>query len=73
MGWLLFGLYVGIIYILHTYPLMGMASRSEGFALTGCVVPGYVEDGAWMIWENSSAAIAAVVAHPWGVGGGGGV
>ena len=42
--------------------------RSEGFALTGYVVPGYLEDGAWMLWENSSfaAVVAAVaaVAHP---------
>ena len=36
--------------------------RSEGFALTGYVVPGCVEAGAWMILENSFAA-AAVVAH----------
>ena len=28
--------------------------RSEGFALTGYVVPGCVEDGAWMLWEDSS-------------------
>ena len=33
-------------------------------------VPGCVEDGAWMIWENSSAA--AVVAHLGWVGGRGG-
>ena len=41
--------------------------RSEGFALTGYDIPGCVEDGAWMLWENSSvaAAVAAVaVAHP---------
>ena len=25
---------------------------------------GCVEDGAWMLWENSSAAVAAAVAHP---------
>jgi hypothetical protein len=36
-------------------------SRSEGFALTRYVVPGCLEDGAWMLWENSSAAV--VVAH----------
>ena len=37
--------------------------RSEGFALTGYVVPGCVEDGTWMLWENSSvvAVVAAAV------------
>ena len=41
-------------------------NRSEGFALTGYDIPGCVEDGAWMPWENSSAAVAAAaaVAHP---------
>ena len=39
--------------------------RSEGFALTGYDIPGCVEDGAWMLWGNSSVAAAAVVvAHP---------
>ena len=41
--------------------------RSEGFALTGYDIPGCVEDGAWMLWENSSvvaAAAVAAVAHP---------
>ena len=33
--------------------------RSEGFALTGYDIPGCMEDGAWMPWENSSAAVAA--------------
>ena len=37
--------------------------RSEGFALTGYDIPGCVEDGAWMLWENSSV-VAAAVAHP---------
>ena len=37
-------------------------NRSEGFALTGYDIPGCVEDGAWMLWENSSVAV--VVAHP---------
>ena len=36
--------------------------RSEGFALTGYDIPGCVEDGAWMLWRNSSVA-AAAVAH----------
>ena len=35
---------------------------SEGFALTGCVVPGCVEDGAWMLWGNYSVVIAVDVA-----------
>ena len=34
--------------------------RNEGFALTGYVVPGSVEDGAWMLWGNSSV-VAVVV------------
>ena len=41
--------------------------RSEGFALTGYDIPGCVEDGAWMLWENSSVVVAAVavaVARP---------
>ena len=29
-----------------------------GIALTGYVVPGCVEDGTWMLWENSSAVVA---------------
>ena len=29
--------------------------------MTGYVVPGCVEDGAWMLWGNSSAVVAAVV------------
>ena len=48
---------------------------SEGFTLTGYDIPGCVEDGAWMLWENSSVVVAVVavvvaVAHP-GLGGGG--
>ena len=35
--------------------------RSEGFALTGYVVPGCVEDGAGMLWTNSSATAVVVV------------
>ena len=49
------------------------SDRSEGFALTGCDIPGCMEDGAWMLWENSSVAVAAAVvaavAHL-GLGGG---
>ena len=50
--------------------------RSAGFALTGYDIPGCVDDGAWMLWENSSvvaaaAVAAAAVAHP-GLGRGGG-
>ena len=35
--------------------------RSEGFALTGYVVPGCVEDGTWMLWENSSVVVVVAV------------
>ena len=41
--------------------------RSEGVALTGYDIPGCVENGAWMLLENSSAAVVVVavaVAHP---------
>ena len=34
--------------------------RSEGFALTGYDIPGCVEDGTWMLWENSSIAVVVV-------------
>ena len=37
-------------------------NRSEGFALTGYDIPGCMEDGAWMLWENSSV-VAAVLAQ----------
>ena len=33
--------------------------RSEGFDLTGYVVPGCVEDGVKMLWENSSIIVVA--------------
>ena len=36
--------------------------RSEGFALTGYEIPGCMEDGAWMLWRNSSVVAAAVAA-----------
>ena len=59
----------------HKMMLVGLVtanskSRSEGFALTGFDIPGCMEDGAWMPWENSSvvavvaAVVAAAVAHP---------
>ena len=39
-------------------------TKSEwGIVLTGYVVPGCVEDGTWMLWENSSAAVAVVLAR----------
>ena len=41
--------------------------RSEGLALTGYDIPGCVDDGAWMLWENSSVVVVAAVvavAHP---------
>ena len=41
-----------------------LSYRSEGFALTGYDIPGCMEDGAWMLWENSSAVAVAAVAHP---------
>ena len=34
------------------------------FAVAGYDIPGCVEDGAWMLWENSSVVAAAAVAHP---------
>ena len=48
---------------------VGGDTWSEGFALTGYDIPGCMEDGAWMPWENSSvvaaaAVAAAAVAHP---------
>ena len=52
--------------------MWSLVARSEGFALAGYDIPGCMEDGAWMLWENSSvvaAAVAAAVAHP-GLGGG---
>ena len=46
-----------------------MKHRSQGFALTGYDIPGCVDDGAWMLWENSSvvavvAVVVVAVAHP---------
>ena len=49
-------------HILHIY-----IYRSEGFALTGYDISGCMDDGAWMLWENSSIVVVAV-AHP-GLGG----
>ena len=45
---------------------MESSGRSEGFALTGYDIPGCVEEGAWMLWENSSVVTVGVVvvAHP---------
>ena len=41
--------------------------RSEGFALTGYDIAGCMEDGARMLWENSSVVVVAAgivaVAH----------
>ena len=53
----------------HCYSNVFLYCRSEGFALTGYDIPGCMEDGAWMPWENSSAVAVAAVAHP-GLGGG---
>ena len=47
-----------------------VSESEQGFALTGYDIPGCVEDGARMLWENSSVAAvaaavaAAAVAHP---------
>ena len=50
---------------IYIYILLDIPYRSEGFALTGYDIPGRMEDGAWMPWENSSVAAAvAAVAHP---------
>ena len=38
--------------------------RSEGFSLTGYDISGCVEDGAWMLLENSSVVAAVAAAHP---------
>ena len=35
-------------------------NRSEGFTLTGYVVAGCLEDGASMLWENSSLIVVSV-------------
>ena len=50
--------------------LFAVLRWSEGFALTGYDIPGCMEDGARMLWENSSVAVVVVaVAHPgWGGG-----
>ena len=41
---------------------------SEGFALTGYVVPGCWEDGAWMLWEDSPVVAIVEVFAGWGWG-----
>ena len=45
---------------LHVLPEshLNIINRSEGFTLTGYDIPGCVEDGAWMLWENSSVIVA---------------
>ena len=55
---------MGLLYIYIYTVIYIYIYRSEGFALTGYVVPGCVEDGAWMIWGNSSVAAAVAVADP---------
>ena len=45
------------------YQKLNTFDWSEGFALTGYDIPGCVEDGAWILLENSSVAVV-VVAHP---------
>ena len=34
--------------------------RSQGFALAEYIVPRCVEDGAWMLWGNSSIVVTFV-------------
>ena len=55
------------INMLYQIPCMAsyeflLFRRSEGFALTGYDIPGCVEDGAWMLWRNSSVVAVVVVA-----------
>ena len=46
-------------------PKIGVENyRSEGFALTGYIVPGCVDDEAWMLWGNSAVITVVVVLHP---------
>ena len=60
-------MYIYIYTSIYVYTIHSLY-RSEVFALTGYDIPGCVEDGAWMLWENSSVVAAAVaaaaVAHP---------
>ena len=46
----------------YRFYLKDLKDRSEGFAFTGYDIPGCMEDGAWMLWENSSVVVAAVAA-----------
>ena len=60
-------IYIYALYSLTPIPSRRQLSQSEGFTLTGYDIPGCVEDGTWMLRENSSVAIAVVavvVAHP---------
>ena len=42
-------------------PKSTVADISQGgIVVTGYVVPGCVQDGTWMLWENSSAVVAFV-------------
>ena len=52
--------------VIQVAAFLAAVNRSEGFALTGYDIPGCVEDGAWMLRENSSvvAAVVVAVAHP---------
>ena len=47
---------------MYIYTIYIYIYRSEGFALTGYVVPGCVEDGASMLRENSSVVTTVAVA-----------
>ena len=35
--------------------------QSEGLTITGYVVPGCVEDGAWMLWKKTVVVVAVLV------------
>ena len=37
-----------------------MLNSERDIVLTGYVVPGCVEDGAWTLWENDSVAATGV-------------
>ena len=52
---------MGVIHIVHIL--------EQGIAHTGYVVPGCVEDGAWLLWEHSSVAAAIVAVARLGAGG----
>ena len=46
-----------------SYSLYSPHYRSGGLDLTRYVVPWFVEDGAWMPWENSSVVAVVAAVH----------